>query len=113
MRPTFNLVAIFALLVALTGCQMTPKRKAYTTLAGVSSAVDNAMNAAADAYVAELIDDEAWGRIANAHADYLPAFRAAVRLAQGDYNTWSPEKVTELANYLLSVVFTYVDQPQQ
>lgn len=108
MKTKLNTIALlFALLFA--GCQAGPERVAYNSLHITSSAVDAAMSAAADAYVAGELTDEQWVDIAEAHDKYQPAFALAVELAAFDYNAFTPGDVARLARVVTETVTKYLN----
>lgn len=96
-------ITLIAALVLLTGCQSTPKRVAFNTLATTAASVDAAMKTAGAMYKAGHLNDAQKDDILLKYADYQAAANEALVFLEFDHNAPTPETVLALA---LSVVNT-------
>lgn len=103
--PMSVVLALFVLV--LSGCASSPKQAAYKSLAAIGQSEAAAMRAAATLEVQGKLGSGAWAKIENAHEKYLPAYAAAVRAAQYDYEQPASSLVLQLAQDVLNLVSIY------
>lgn len=101
MRYAITLLALFA----FVGCNTPPKTVAYKSLATVAYTVDAAMTVYADAVVAQQIDPITQDKVRQLYQRYQAHMTIAVRAAQYDYATATPEVVAQIAAELTTLIF--------
>jgi len=109
-NATTSLLLTLALLV-FTGCNSTPKRIAYNSLASTAKAVDLAMSTAGDLYKAGEITEADKADILAKYALYQTAASEAVVLLEFDYTAITPAKVAELAASIIATVNEFTSAP--
>lgn len=100
-----KLIIVSLLMTAwLCGCGTTPKKVAYTSLAAVGSAVNNAADAVAMARLQHKVSDNDWEQVKEAHRRYLAAYNTACTLAAYDFTKYAPEELIKLELDFLNMV---------
>lgn len=88
----------------LCGCQVTPKKATYNTLAGVGAAVNNAADAVANARLQKKVSDNDWQQLKDVHNKFLLAYKEACTLAGTDFSKLAPAEIVRLELDFLNMV---------
>jgi hypothetical protein len=101
---TFVMVSVLILGLLAQGCNTTPKKTAYTTLAAVGSAVNATGDSLAQARLQGKVNDADWGTACQVWRDYLVVYNTSVQIAAYDFTSYAPADLVKIETLLIDTI---------
>ena len=109
MKTFICALALVAILVA--GCNTTPKKVAYNSLAAVGLTVDKASDALVTARIERKVKDADWDKAKEVQRRWFLAYNESCDLAAFDYTKAAPASLLKLQAEVLNTINLILQNP--